>query len=127
MIPERVWRDVDAAGGLCTADQVLGIMNVHAGGHLLLRRLRAEGHLLSVNRRSAYVYPRFQFDPESRLILPVIGDLIVFSVNAGWTQDELLLWLCSPSGYFRGGLPAEHLGDPSMVLERARTSAAVQW
>ena len=127
MIPESAWHDIDAAGGRYTAAEVLEMVNIHAGGQVLLRRLRVEGHLFSVKRGAAYIYPRFQFDPESRLILPVIADLIVFSVNAGWSQEELLLWLCSPSGYFRGGRPAEHLGDPSLVLERARTAAAVQW
>lgn len=127
MIPERSWRDVDAAGGLYTAAEVLEIVNVHAGGPRLLQRLRADGHLFSVKRGAAYVYPRFQFDPESLLILPVIADLIGFANSAGWTQEELLLWLCSPSGSFRGGLPAEHLSDPDLVLKTARAAAAVQW
>lgn len=43
MIPERVWRDVDAVGGLYTAAKVLEIVNVPAGSHRLLQRLRAEG------------------------------------------------------------------------------------
>jgi len=127
MIPERVWRDVDAAGGLYTAGEVLDIVSVPAGGHRLLRRLRAAGHLLSVQRGAAYVYPRFQFDPESLLILPVIADLIVFADAAGWSHQELLFWLCSPSGYFQGGLPAAHMSDPDMVLRMARVAVAVQW
>ncbi len=127
MIPERCWRDVDAAVGLYTAGEVLDVVGVPSGGHRLLRRLRAAGHLLSVQRGAVYVYPRFQFDPESLLILPVIADLIVFADAAGWSHQELLLWLCSPSGYFQGGRPAEHMSDPDMVLRMARVAAAVQW
>ena len=127
MIPERAWLNVDASGGLYTAAEVLAIVNVPAARSVLLRRLRAEGHLLSVKRGSTYVYPRFQFDPESHLVRPVIADLIRFADEAGWTQDELLLWLCSPSQYFHGARPSQHLGDPGLVLKTARTAAAVQW
>jgi len=80
-----------------------------------------------VKRGAAYVYLRFQFDPELLLILPVIADLIVFADAAGWSQEEILLWLCSPSGSFRGGLPAEHVSDPDMVLRMARVAASIQW
>jgi hypothetical protein len=76
MIPAVFWKDIDAAGGMYTGAEVLELINMRAGKHAILSHLRQYAHLLSVKRGTGYTYPRFQFDPETHLIRPVIADLI---------------------------------------------------
>ena len=100
MIPAVFWQDIEAAGGMYTGAEVLELINMRTGKHTIFSHLRQQAHLLSVKRGTAYIYPRFQFDPETHLIRPVIADLIKLADDAGWSQEELLVWLCSPSGHF---------------------------
>ncbi|WP_104126717.1 hypothetical protein [Cryobacterium sp. Y57] len=127
MIPAVFWQDIEAAGGMYTGAEVLQLINMRTGKHAILSHLRQQAHLLSVKRGTAYIYPRFQFDPETHLIRPVIADLIKLAADARWTQEELLVWLCSPSGHFRGHRPAEHVDHPDNVLDAARQAATIQW
>ena len=127
MIPTVFWQNIEAAGGMYTSAEVLALINMRTGNHTILSDLRLQAHLLSIKRGTAYIYPRFQFDPETHLIRPVIADLIKLAADAGWTQEELLVWLCSPSGHFRGHRPAEHVDHPDDVLDAARQAAAMQW
>ena len=127
MIPTVFWQNIEAAGGLYTGAEVLALINMCTGNHRVLSHLRLQSHLISIKRGTAYIYPRFQFDSETHLIRPVIADLIKLAADAGWTQEELLVWLCSPSGHFRGHRPAEHLDHPDNVLNTARQAAAIQW
>jgi hypothetical protein len=46
--------------------------------------------------------------------------------DVGWDEEDLLLWLSSPSGYFHGDRPVDHLDDPD-IAEKARQDATVQW
>lgn len=120
-------REVEATWGLLSTDDVLKILGLPVDEPTLLRDLRKRGQLLAVDRGLDFLYPGFQFRAESGVVEPVIVDLIKLASEVHWDLDDLVIWLCSPSGYFGGGRPVEHLNDADELLKKARDAATVQW
>lgn len=123
MSVDSVWREIDATWGLLTADEVLTVLGLAQADSAAA--LRAGERLLSVRRGGVQLYPGFQF--ESGHVKPVIADLVDLARDVSWAQDDIVIWLCSPSGYFGGGRPVEHLDQPDELLRKARDAATVEW
>lgn len=123
---ETFWCSVQATWGLHSTDEVLILLGLPADEPTLLRDLRTRGQLLAVERGLEYAYPGFQFT-ETGVIEPVIPGLIGLAREVDWSQNELIVWLCSPSGYFGGDRPVEHLHETGSLLEKARNAATVEW
>jgi hypothetical protein len=124
---EDLWRGIETTWGLLTADEVLKILKLPKDEPRLLDQLRATGKILAVKRGSTIAFPGFQFRAEAGLVEPVIVDLVELAQDVGWSQEDLVIWLCSPSGYFGGDRPVEHLDDADELLEKARNEATVEW
>ncbi|TFC48925.1 hypothetical protein [Cryobacterium shii] len=125
MSVESVWREIHATWGLLTSDEVLRVLGLAQADSTRVSVMRADGVLLAVKPGDVYVYPGFQF--ESGQVKPVIADLVDLARDVSWAQDDLAIWLCSPSGYFRGERPVEHLDQPDELLKKARDAATVEW
>jgi hypothetical protein len=122
---ETVWREIEATWGLLTPEAVMKVLGLPGTDAGAVSRMRADGCLLAVERGGAYVYPGFQF--ESGHVAPVVRALVVLAHEVRWTQNELVVWLCSPSGYFGGDRPVEHLDEAEELVEKARDEATVEW
>lgn len=88
----------------------------------LASNLRAKGKLLGYARRGqqAIRFPKFQFDGMG--ILPVVPDLIRIAEERGVAHEDLLFWLCAPTGVLEDDArPVDKLrADPEGVLTAAR-------
>ncbi|TFC11089.1 hypothetical protein [Cryobacterium sp. MDB2-33-2] len=124
---ESLWREIESKWGLLTLREVLNVLDLPEGNEAEVTRLQAEGRLLAFKRGGEWAYPGFQVDAESGLIEPVIADLVKLASDLNWPHDELVLWLCSPSGYFGGDRPVDHLHEPEALLEKARNEWTVEW
>lgn len=122
---ETVWREIEATWGLLTPGAVAKVLGLPETDVDAVSRMRIDWQLLAVERGGAYVYPGFQF--ESGRVVPVVPALIELAHEVRWTQNELVIWLCSPSGYFGGDRPVEHLDEADELVEKARDEATVEW
>ncbi|WBM79842.1 hypothetical protein KIV56_16990 [Cryobacterium breve] len=125
MRAEIQWRDIEATWGLLTTDEVLEVLKIPAGETGSVDKMRKNGAILAVRRGSVFVFPGFQF--VAGRVEPVIVQLIALAVEVRWSLEELVIWLCSPSGYFGGDRPINHLHPQNELLEKARDEATVEW
>lgn len=83
--------------------------------------------LLGVRRGNHLVYPGFQFGPDGQP-LGVIAKLREVAEANGWSEAGLVQWLCSPTTYFDGDRPVDHLRtDPDRVVVVAAEDMAISW
>jgi hypothetical protein len=95
------------------------------------RNLVATAHrnerLVAVRRGNHLAYPEFQFGPDGQP-LAVIGRLRETAEANEWSEAGLVQWLCSPTSYFNGDRPVDHLAeDPDRVVTVAAEALAVSW
>ena len=83
--------------------------------------------LVAVRQGNSLVYPGFQFGPDGQP-LEVIARLRETAAANNWSEAGLVQWLCSPTTYFDGDRPVDHLAvDPDRVAEVAADALAVSW
>jgi hypothetical protein len=83
--------------------------------------------LLAVRQGNYLAYPGFQFGADGQP-LAVIGHLREIAEANDWSEAGLVQWLCSPTTYFDGDRPVEHLtDDPDRVVAVAAEALAVSW
>ena len=119
---ENAWRRITAKYGMLTGAEVSDLLGEAPGGPPVKRQ-----DLLSAVRGGVDLYPGFQFDRERGQILPVIAPLLTLASELDWDLDDLTIWLSTPSGYFGGDRPADHLDNVEELLSTARNAATVQW
>lgn len=126
MATENVWASVEAEFGLLTSMDVAALIGSKKSSRSLAADQRAAGKIMGVRRGNAYRYPGFQFDRANGRVIPAIPSLIAAARDVGWDDEDLILWLVSPSGYVAGGRPVDHLEDPDLVNTLVQ-AATVQW
>lgn len=124
---ENAWREIGRLTDLLSSSQVALFLGKKADDRAYVSRLRRRGQLLAVRRLNAYRYPNFQFDGRSGHVKRVIVDLVDVAKRLGWSQEELILWLCAPSGYFADRMPVDYLDEPAVLLARAATDFQTEW
>jgi hypothetical protein len=83
--------------------------------------------LVAVRQGNSLVYPGFQFGPDGQP-LAVIARLRETAEANEWSEAGLVQWLCSPTTYFEGDRPVDHLTeDPDRVVNVAADALAVSW
>jgi hypothetical protein len=83
--------------------------------------------LVAVRRGNHLAYPGFQFGPDGQP-LAVVGRLRETAEMNEWSETGLVQWLCSPTTYFDGDRPVDHLTeDPDRVVAVAADALAVSW
>lgn len=95
------------------------------------RNLATSAHrnkqLVAVRQGSYLAYPGFQFGPDGQP-LAVIGRLREIADANDWSEAGLVQWLCSPTTYFDGDRPVDHLTeDPDRVATVAAEDMAISW
>ena len=125
---ENAWRSMGAQFGLLTSGQVAELLGASPSNRTLASRRHAAHQIAGVVRRNAVLYPGFQFDRSQGTILPVMARLIGLATANGWSEEDLLLWLCSPTTSFEGqDRPVDHFHDPDSVLAAAKAQFEAQW
>lgn len=83
--------------------------------------------LVALRQGNSLVYPGFQFGSDGQP-LEVIARLRETADANEWSEASLVQWLCSPTTYFDGDRPVEHLTtDPDRVVEVAADAMTVSW
>lgn len=125
---ENWWRTTEDLYPSFSSSEVAWILGAKSTNRNLASTQRAAGKMLGYARRNTIRYPKFQFDPKTRAVLPVIPELIAVSRGFGVTDEDLVLWLTTPSTYFAAkDRPVDHLDDPERLLSAARDEFGAQW
>lgn len=83
--------------------------------------------LVAVRQGNHLAYPGFQFGSDGQP-LTVIGHLRKIAEANEWSEAGLVQWLCSPTTYFNGDRPVDHLTEePDRVVAVAADALAVSW
>lgn len=122
---ENAWREIEDEFGLLSSTEAATRMGYGSNRNWASAQRRA-GKLLGVRRGGAYRYPGFQLDPE---VMPLIGGLVALARENEWSDESLVLWLCSPSGWMpEDRRPVELLRDhPEAVRSAAESAITPQW
>ncbi|MFD1211581.1 hypothetical protein ACFQ36_05950 [Arthrobacter sp. GCM10027362] len=124
---ENLWRSIREEWGLPGSQEVSRLLGAKTANRSYASDQRLAGKIIGIRRGQAYAYPGFQFDRRTGRVLAVIPRLIAAAREIGLDDEDLVFWLCSPSGYFGGDRPVDHLGEPDQVLEKLRLSETVEW
>lgn len=125
---ENVWRRMGVEHGLLTSSQVAALLGANPSNRKLASRRRAARQLAGVVRGNAVLYPGFQFDRTHARIFPVMEELIQLADANDWREEDLLLWLCSPTTTFdTNDRPIDHFDQPEAVAAAAKDQFEAEW
>lgn len=120
------WRRVMKEYRFLSGEEATELLGSQQGDWSLASRRRSEGKLLGVKQGNAVLYPEFQFD-ETGDVRPVIHELIALAKENNWSEQSLILWLVTPTGYFDDEAPVKCLDDPDRILAGARSRFKTSW
>ncbi|WP_448072272.1 hypothetical protein [Georgenia yuyongxinii] len=122
---ENAWREIEHEFGLLTSSKAAERMG-YSGNRTWASAQRRAGRLLGVRRGGAYRYPGFQLDPE---VAPFVSELVAVAREHDWSDESVVLWLCSPSAWIPGDRrPVDLLrAEPHLVLTAAVSAMSPQW
>lgn len=122
---ENSWRAIEDEFGLLTSTEAAERLG-YRGNRAWASAQRTAGKLLGVRRGGAYRYPGFQLEPE---VLPLIAELVALAHESDWSDESVVLWLCSPSSWMpEDRRPVEFLRkDPDTVRAAAASAMTPQW
>lgn len=124
---ENAWRRIDNEFGLLTSSQVATRMGARSSNRSYASEQRIAGRLLGVKRLNSFVYPGFQFDPQTNAVRPFIKPLLELAHENDRSPDGAALWLTSPSTYFAGARPVDSIDEGERILAVARDAWAADW
>ena len=125
---QNLYARIDAEFGMLTSTEAGQRMGSRSRAP---RNLATTAHrnnqLLAVRQGNHLAYPGFQFGSDGQP-LAVIGRLRETAEANEWSEAGLVQWLCSPTTYFDGDRPVDHLtGNPDRVVAVAGDALAVSW
>ena len=125
---QNLYARIEAEFGMLTSTEAGNRMGSRSRAP---RNLASTAHrnntLVAVRQGNSLAYPGFQFGPDGQP-LAVIGRLRETAEANDWSEAGLVQWLCSPTTYFDGDRPVDHLAeDPDRVVDVARDVLAVSW
>ena len=130
---ENLVRSVAAEFGLLSGTEVgerMGSSSKSSPRNLASTRHRA-GELLAIRRGNRLKFPGFQFAADGSP-LPVIGVLRRLSVQHGWSESDLFLWLVAPTGRLDDVRPVDALQSKAAdaqdkVVRAAELEMSTEW
>lgn len=124
---ENWWRKIEADHQMLSSTGVSLLLGKKPN-RTYASHQRNNGRLLGYRRGNSYRFPKFQFDLHSRIVRPVITDLLQLTRGYGMSDEELVMWLCTPSGYFEEqDEPVHHLDDHEAMLDAAEVRFGPSW
>jgi hypothetical protein len=79
------------------------------------------------------LYPAFLFEPSPNLpgkqrVKPVVTELVKLADEYEWDDEDVALWLASPTTFFAGdGKPVDYMDDTDKILAAFKDSADARW
>lgn len=122
---ENAWRRIDEEFGLLTSSQVAGLSGAQSDNRSYAKLLRDDHRALAVKRLNAYRFPGFQFDDHGQ-VKPNAARLAHMAANFSVPAEDVVLWLCTPSGYFDDERPVDHFDEPALV-DTAQSALTTEW
>lgn len=123
---ENVWREIANEFGLLESSEVSALLGASKGNLEFVSIRRNSGELLGVVRNNGYLYPGFQFDRSTGTIREWVRPLLELAREHRMGAGDVLFWMMSPTTYFGGDRPADHMNDGDQLLDIARRSWSVE-
>lgn len=123
---DQAWREIESRHGALDAGQYAELVGASPTSRSVASKARTKG-LVGYRRGRRILYPGFQFD--RRGLRPGWKEIIAPLRNAGWDDEDIVLWLAAPHGALGRRSPVETLddGDRVRVLDVVRDQAAGVW
>lgn len=122
---ENVWREVADDFGLLKSGEVSAILGASKNNREFVSIRRDRGELLGVVRNNGYLYPGFQFDRSTGAIRSWVKPLLELAIERNQSASDVLFWMMSPTTYFNGDRPADHVEDGDRLIDVARRAWSV--
>lgn len=112
--------------GPASAGQYAELVGAAPTSRSVASKAKAKG-LVGYRRGRRILYPAFQFD--ARGLRPGWRDVVAPLRDAGWADEDIVLWLAAPHGSLGRRSPVESLndGELALVLHVVRDEAAGLW
>lgn len=123
---ENIWKRIESEFGMFSGTEVARMVGSSRSGRSLAAEQRKAGKIIGIKRGNAFAYPGFQFDEATGKVLEVIPRLLETAREVEWDEEDLVLWLVSPSRSFGDDRPVDHLDDEDL-LTKLHGNATAEW
>lgn len=124
---ENVWREVADQFGLLKSSEVGAILGASKNNREFVSTRRGRGELLGVFRNNAYLYPGFQFEQSTGEVRAWVKPLLALAQENRRGAADVLFWMMSPTTYFHGDRPADHVDEGDRLVDVAGRAWSVAW
>lgn len=123
---DQSWRAIESRYGAFDAGQYAELVGASATSRSVASKAKTKG-LVGYRRGRRMLYPGFQFG--ERGLRPGWRDIVAPLRDAGWDDDDIVLWLAAPHEALGRRSPVEALddGDRGLVLDVVRDETAGVW
>lgn len=124
---ENWWRKIESEHGWLSSTDTAVLLG-RSPNRTFASAQRSAGKLLGYQRGKTHRYPKFQFDLAKGEVRPVIPKLMEVARGYGIPDEDVVLWLCSPTSAFaEQDRPVDHLDDTDRLLAAAHDEFGAQW
>ncbi len=123
---DQAWRAMESRYGALDAGGYAELVGASPTSRSVATKAKAKG-LVGYRRGRRILYPGFQFTQQG--LRPGWRDIVAPLRDAGWDDDDIVLWLAAPNGALGRRSPVEALddGDRDLVLDTIRHATAGLW
>lgn len=123
---DQAWRGIESRYGALDAGRYAELVGASPTSRSVASKAKAKG-LVGYRRGRRILYPGFQFD--ERGLRPGWAELVAPLREAGWEDEDIVLWLAAPHGALGRRSPVEALdeGDRGLVLDVVNDETAGVW
>ena len=123
---DQAWRGIESRYGALDAGRYAQLVGASPSSRSVASKAKAKG-LVGYRRGRRILYPGYQFD--DRGLRPGWNDIVAPLRDAGWDDEDIVLWLAAPQGALGQRSPVDALddGDRGLVLDLVRDEAAGVW
>lgn len=114
---EHLWRRLLEGYGVYGAADIAALRGATPGNRSVATNLARRAGLIGFMRGRVKVYPRFEF--KGRDVHPNWRAVSAPLVEAGWDDEDILLWMVSPNTALDHREPAALINDENAVALRA--------
>ena len=123
---DQAWRSIESRYGALDSSQYAELVGAAPSSRSVASKAKAKG-LVGYRRGRRLRFPGFQLD--ERGLRPGWNDIVAPLRNAGWEDEDIVLWLAAPHGGLGRRSPVEALdqGDRDAVLDVVKDETAGVW
>lgn len=123
---ENLWRHLINTYGVYDSTDIASLRGAKHDNRSVATYLTKTAGLIGFSRGRMKLYPKFQF--KGRNVHPNWSHICQPLLDAGWHDDDILLWMVSANAAFNGQEPAERIDtDAHTLREVVEQEAAGIW